>query len=244
MPDPRPTLEQRLVHDEARLARDEALIEAEAAEIQESRIVSWMSIALTVVLGIAVAALVISVVALKRDVGLLSQTAPASSVGTSALQNGSVSADKLAGGAVTRGALAAGAVGSAQLAPGAVDSRHVAANALTGADIRERSLSAVPTARDAVALGGLRASAYLSQPFAVSSATATDERRTKGPVSARCPAGSRVLSGGAAIEGTTRHAALVSNTPEGEDGWSATGHVAADLPWRLVVTAICAAGGH
>ena len=80
MSDLRPTLEQRLVHDEARLTRDEALLEAEEAEIQASRIIAWSGVVLAVVVAIAVADLVVSIVALRQDVSSLSQTAPEGSV--------------------------------------------------------------------------------------------------------------------------------------------------------------------
>ena len=47
------------------------------------------------------------------------------------------------------------------------------------------------------------------------------------------------------IEGAASGAALVSNTPDGDAGWTATARVARRTPpdWRLVVTAICAVGG-
>ena len=62
---------------------------------------------------------------------------------------------------------------------------------------------------------------------------------------ARCPAGTRVISGGAAIRGAVSGAALVTNAPDGGTGWAATARVARnDRPaWRLVVTAVCARGG-
>jgi hypothetical protein len=166
-------------------------------------------------------------------------------VGTSALRDGSVSASKLAADAVGRSAVAPGAIGSAELAPGAVDDTHVAQDALGGADIRERTLSRVPSASDAVRLGGVRAGAYLWSPFEVSATSVTDTAEIKGPLIARCPAGARVLSGGAAIEGAARGAAIVRSLPDGRDGWTATARVArGDEPsWRLVVTAICSAGG-
>jgi len=246
MGDPtRLSLEQRLVQDEARLTRDEARLEREESEVRESRIVAWLGVGLALASAIAVAALVVGLIALRGDVGSIRRAAPAESVSTAALRDGSVTAAKLAPEAVRREAVTAGAIASAQLAPGAVTGAQVAPNSLTGADVRERSLSLVPQARDAQRLGGIRAGAFLSQPFEVSVTSLTDVRSIKGPVSARCPAGSRVLSGGASIDGVVTGASLVSNAPEGAQGWTATARVVRrPAPaWRLVVTAICTVGG-
>jgi hypothetical protein len=155
---------------------------------------------------------------------------------------------------VTRDDIASGAIGTAEIAPGQVTGAHVARNALTGADIRERSLQTVPSAREAreartavnaTRLGGLPARVYLSQVADVQAATVTDARPVKGPLTARCPAGSRVISGGAAIRGAAAGAALVANEPDDGTGWTATARVVRrERPaWRLVVTAVCAAGG-
>jgi hypothetical protein len=54
-----------------------------------------------------------------------------------------------------------------------------------------------------------------------------------------------VISGGAAIRGVAAGGALVVNEPDDGTGWTATARVASRdaRAWRLVVTAICAAGG-
>lgn len=243
---PRTTLEQRLVQDEARLARDEARIEAEEAEVKETGIVAWFGLVLAVAAAIAVTALVLSVIALRDDVGSLSsRSAPANSVGTDALQDASVTADKLAPGAVTAQAIANGAVHTQALALDAVTGAQVAANTLTGEDVRERTLGRVPAARDAQRLGGAPAGVYATRWFVVTGTSATDAQRVKGPVVARCPAGARVIAGGGAIAGAAAGAALTRSAPEGEDAWAVTARVAqSTVPrWRLDVTAVCAATG-
>jgi hypothetical protein len=241
----RPTLEQRLITDEVRLERDEARLDVDEAEIKESRIVAWMGVLLAFVLLIAVIALVLSVLALREDVGVLSRSAPDGSVDTASVQNGAITADKLAPGAIGEAAIAAGSVGAEQLARNAVSGEIVARDSLTGADIRERSLATVPAARDAARLGDVRAGLYLSQPLEITVRSPTDGTRVKGPVSASCPQGSRLLSGGAAIEGATAGAAIVASAPTADRAWTATARVArgSDARWRLVVTAICATGG-
>ncbi|HWK28951.1 MAG TPA: hypothetical protein VNS09_20485 [Solirubrobacter sp.] len=239
--DARPSLE-------ARLAADETRLEADEAEVRENRIVAWFAVAIALALVIAVTALVISVAALHDDVGTLRRSTPPDSVGTLSLRSGAVTAEKLAPGAVGRSALAREAVGPEQLAPGAVTGAAVAGNALTGADISEPSLGQVPAARtahDSARLDGHAARAFLSSVVDVRSATTTDARRSKGPLVARCPSGTRVLSGGARIRGAVKDAALVVNAPDGDTGWTATARVTTTpaRTWRLVVSAVCAAGG-
>jgi hypothetical protein len=188
---------------------------------------------------------VLGVLALRDDIGLLQRSAPAGSVDTQSLVDGSVTADKLAPAAVEQGAVADRAIGAAQLAADAVTGAGVAPNSLTGRDIVERTLTAVPAARDAAKLGDVPAHEYVSQLFDVSVSSATDASKTKGPVIASCPRGSRVVSGGAAIRGALQGAALVANGPDGNRAWSATARVARrDAPsWRLEVTVICGVGG-
>jgi hypothetical protein len=264
MPDDRQTTElaarltadeARLLADEQRLLTDEARLEADEAQTGRSRFLSYSALALASTLAIAVTALVFAVVALRQDVGTLGRDAPDASVGTEALQTGSVTTDKLGTGAVGPAAVAPGAIGPAALAAGAIDSAalapdavtgaQVAPNALTGADVAERTLGRVPTAQDAQRLGGTPAGAYVARPLAVSTTTTADTQRIKGPVVARCPAGTRVLSGGAAIHGAATGASLVRSEPDGVSAWTATARVTQSrMPrWRLEVSAVCASGG-
>lgn len=246
--------EARLASDEARLAIDEARIEAEEVEVRENRVVAWFGVALALALVIAVTAIVISLVALHDDVGTIRHAAADDSVATEALRDGSVTTAKLAGGAVTRSAVAGGAIGGGQLEAGAVTGTHVAPNSLTGADIREPTLTTVPaartartarTARDSARLGGLPSRVFLSAVVDVRAASTTDARRVKGPIVARCPTGSRVISGGASIQGAANGAAIVTSAPDDGAAWTATARVArTPAPsWRLIVSAVCAEGG-
>jgi hypothetical protein len=196
--------EARLTADELRLSRDEARLEAEEAEVKENRIVAWFGVALALVLVVAVTALVLGLIAVQDDVGSVRRAAADDSVATAALEDEAVTAEKLAVGAVTRDAVAGEAIGTQELALGAVTGAQVARNALTGTDIRENTLKEVRaaraarearearTARDATRLGGLPSRAYLSQVSDVRAMTVADARRVKGPLVARCPAGTRV----------------------------------------------------
>lgn len=243
--------EARLAADERRLAADEIRLGADEEEVRESRTVAWLGIGLVIVLSVALVALVVALMALQDDVGSIARSAPTDSVSTAAIRDAAVTTNKLEPGAVDQIAVSGGAIGSAQLARDAVSGANVAADSLTGADVRESKLSIVPAAHradsasDATQLGGLRSSAYLSQLSNVRSESVLDTHRTKGPLSAQCPSGSRVVSGGAAVEGVTSHTSILVSAPQSRSAWTATAH-ASGTPaptWRLVVTAICAAGG-
>lgn len=261
----RSMLERRLREDEARLARDEALIAADEARLLEdeqrlaederatrlARRLSAISVAVGAALVFAVAGLVIGVIALREDVNAISASAPDESVATEAIQDRAVTADKLAPGSVTVTAVAPGAISTSELAADAVTTGKVRRDSLTGADLRESTLGTVPAAReslrseDARRLGGLGPADYLSGIETVQASSPTDAGATKGPVAARCPQGTRVLSGGAAVEGLVQNVAIVRSAPDGRAAWAATANGPRDAtePWRLVVTAVCAAGG-
>ncbi len=237
-------LEARLDRDEDRIADDEARLAADEQLIRSNRFIAWIAIGLGVALVVAVTGLVIALVAVNRDVDVVAKAAPKDgSVGTAALQDRAVTADKVAD----------GAIGSRQLADNSVKAADVAHNTLTGTQIDEGALAEVPAAHrasrassaaDADKLAGLSSSAFLSHVAAQRTASATDEHATKGPLAAHCPSGQRVVGGGAAVDGAARGIAIVRSAPDGQD-WVAV--AVADrrttTPWRLVVTAICAAGG-
>jgi len=153
----------------------------------------------------------------------------------------------VANGAVIRAALVNGAVGPEQLARNAVTSAHVAPSTLTGADIRESTLATVPSARhaaEAARLDGHSSAAFVAGVQSASARTVLNVQQTKGPLIARCPAGTHVISGGAAVVGRTTGVSLISSTPDGDAAWVATARArTANRAWRLTVTAICASGG-
>jgi hypothetical protein len=265
-PPPLPTtLERRLRADEVRLARDEALIAADEARLLEdeqrlaaderdtrlARRLSATSAGLAAALVIAVAGLVIGVIALREDVDAISSSAGENSVGTGAIRDSAVTAGKLADGSVTGAAVAAGAIRGSELGANAVTTGAVRRDSLTGADVRESTLGTVPSAResqqaaDSTRLDGRLPAAYLSGVETVEASTPMDTGATKGPLAARCPDGTRVISGGAAVEGFLREVALVSSAPDGRGAWAAIANGPRDAtePWRLIVTAVCAAGG-
>jgi hypothetical protein len=260
--------EQRMTADEARLAADETRLAADEKVLRTNRLVAGIAIALGVTLAIAMAGLTISLFALNRDIETVAKAAPKDdSVTTATLRDGAVTAGKLAPASVTSVAVADGgigradvgtaAIGTSELAPGAVAAADVRRNALTGAQIDERTLRGVASAQAAVrartagtaanaqALGGTAAGSYLSKITVVRAATATSGLRVKGPIAARCPAGMTIVSGGAAVDGTSRGVAIARSAPSTGDEWVAVASTyrRPAAPWRLVVTAVCVSGG-
>src|SRR5689334_20739431 len=103
MRDDRPSadLAARLAADERRLLQDEERLELDEEQVERNRTVAYLAVALALVLGVAVTALVIAVLAVRGDVDALGhRTAPDGSVSTAALQDESVTATKLATAAV------------------------------------------------------------------------------------------------------------------------------------------------
>jgi hypothetical protein len=237
-------LEARLDRDEDRIALDEARLAADEHLLRSNRRMAWIAIGLGIALVLAVTGLVIAVIAVNRDIDVVARAAPKNdSVGTAALQANAVTADKVA----------TGAIGSRQLADNSVTRADVAHNGLTGTQIDESTLAEVPTAHrasrassaaDADKLAGAGASVYLSRLSVQHTATAMDGQTTKGPLGVHCPRGKRLVGGGAAVAGAAHGIAIVDSAPRGQD-WVATAVASARVkaPWRLEVTAICAAGG-
>jgi hypothetical protein len=257
--------EQRIAADEARLDADEARIAKDEKLLRGNRLIASIAVVLAGTLLIAAAGLTISLFALNRDIETVAKAAPKdNSVGTTAIKHSAVTADKLAPRSVTRTAVAdgaitrvhirGGAIGGAQIAAGAVKASDVRADSLTGDQIDERTLHNVASAGhatragsagNAALLAGLPPAAFLSRLRLVQTASPTSTRRVKGPVSVACPAGMRLLSGGAAVDGTSHGVALVRSGPTSGREWvaAATAYSRPTVPWRLVVTAICGAGG-
>ena len=215
-----------------RIARDEQRI---AADERKIRIDWWMALGALILAGLAITAIVLSVIALNRDIDAVAKAEPKeNSVGTSAIQIGAVTAPKLA----------AGAVGTAALGAKGVTAAKVADNSLTGAQINESTLGQVPTAANALKLGGIAPAAFVSGVKIVQAATDQTSAALKGPTVATCPSGSRVVGGGAEVQGAS-NVALIESAPSGTSAWTAiAGSQGGSTPsWKLIVYAICATGG-
>ncbi len=236
-------LEQRVIRDEIRLARDEERIAQEENWIRRN----WrLELVLAGLLALTMAALVLSIVALNRDIDEVAAAAPRDdSVGASVIRDGAVVASKIASGAVSARAVGADALTGAQIAETTLTRvPRAAIAAKAGTATRANRAASAARADDSVALGGVAASRYLNELSVVRAQTATSTLAIKGPVSATCPAGSAVIAGGASIDGAAR-VALTTSAPDGDDSWLAEAAAIGtpSAPWRIVVTAVCARGG-
>ena len=92
----------------------------------------------------------------------------------SKIADGAVTTNKIADKAVTTNKLADSAATAPKIAKEAVTTEKIANDAVTGDKVKESTLSQVPSAADAAALGGLPASEYSQRMFArVNTTTAT-----------------------------------------------------------------------
>jgi hypothetical protein len=168
-----------------------------------------------------------------------------SSVGTDQLQNDSVTSSKIANGAVTSSKIANNAVGKDQLATDAVNSSKVKDDSLTGDDIDESTLGTVPEAQDAKTLGGIPASEFLRLDIKPVEVTSPLNSTDKKSITASCPSGYKVISGGAEIVGEKGKppAALTGTATNAGNGWvgEAQEFTPTTATWAIRVIALCVA---
>ena len=223
---------------ESEIQQEERRIQADERKIHMNRVLVITALGL---LALTVTALILSIIALNRDIEAVAKATPKdNSVSTSSIQDGAVTGTKIANAAVNADKLGAKAVNGAK----------VANDSLTGVQINEASLTQVPaaakagTANNATQLGGTAAGAYIHGVKIVQTATDTTSAALKGPTVATCPSGTRVIGGGAEVTGA-RNVAIIESAPSGTSGWSAiAGLQTGSAPsWGLTVFAICAAGG-
>jgi hypothetical protein len=169
-------------------------------------------------------------------------------VGSAQIEDGAVVTPKIADEAVTKEKLATSAVGTARLedgsvtvdklAPEAVDGEHVIDNSLTGADIEESTLEGV----DAATLNG--SSSFVIEVQSTQQTSSMNANDRKGPVTATCPEGTTILSGGASIvtaSGVKLPIALTASTSNSGNGWNAEAIEIRPVTegWGLRVVALC-----
>jgi hypothetical protein len=134
----------------------------------------------------------------------------AAPIGTNRLKDGAVTTPKIAPRAVTTDTIADLAVGRGRIANNAVNGAKVEDGSLTGADIDGSTVENV----DAAQLRGQ--SDYLRNVSTVSNSSPSNATAYKGPVTANCPSGKKLVGGGAVVvmpNGSRLRIALVSSGP-------------------------------
>jgi hypothetical protein len=144
-------------------------------------------------------------------------------------------------------------VGAQQLRKGAVTNVKIRGDAVDSGKVKNRSLKAVDFAEGQLPAGaagakgdkgdkGDQGAPGVSGFEIVSSVSAFDSSETKYQ-STSCPAGKKLIGGGAAVNPSSRGAALIGSSPDGPNSrWYVTARevVATSFDWNLFVWAICA----
>jgi hypothetical protein len=135
-------------------------------------------------------------------------------------------------------------VGTAQLKNGAVTSPKIRTGAVTSSDVRNGTLRRVDFRPGQLPAGpqGPQGPPGLSAREQVSAETALTSGAPK-TVTATCPAGKKVIGGGAEVSGAGRARVTVTeNHAVGDTAWEVEAFEAVATPaaWKVIVHAICA----
>jgi hypothetical protein len=187
--------------------------------------------------------MVVALIALFVSLGGVSWAVAVNSVGTKAIKDNSVQGRDVRDDTLE----------SRDLAGETVQSRDVRDGALRGVDVNNRSLGGVDLASNTLGdreidetkldintLGGVRGKRFVRNVKRVQTATANDAVTPKAAPPARCPAGKRLLGGGARVVAPVgTPVALATNAPRGQR-WEALAYATAPTGnWQLVAYAIC-----
>jgi hypothetical protein len=198
-------------------------------------------------------ATVLAAIALSVSLGGVSYAVAAGSIDSREIRNGTVQSRDVRDGGLQGRDVANATLQGRDLANGTVQSRDVRDGALRGVDVNDRSLGGVDLAENTLGdreinepdldiqrLGGIDAGRFVKNVRRVQSQTASDAATPKSVPPARCPAGKRLLGGGArVVAGAPVPVALSVNAPNGNT-WEAAAYATAPTGnWQLVAVAIC-----
>jgi hypothetical protein len=149
--------------------------------------------------------------------------------------------------------VANGTLQGGDIANGTVQGRDIKDGVLTGADVRDRSLAGADLATNTLGdreidepqldvnrLGGIGVARYVKNVIRVETRSANDAATPKVAPPAACPAGKRLVGGGARVVAAAfSPVALSTNGPAG-GAWQAAAYATAPTgSWQLVNVAIC-----
>jgi hypothetical protein len=159
-------------------------------------------------------------------------------VETPKLADDAVTTRKLADAAVKTAKVENGAIGEQKLAADAVNGEKVVDDSLSGADVDESTLEGV----NAATLNG--SASFIIDVESVQQTSSLNANDRKGPVTATCPDGTDVVSGGASIvteSGTKLPIVLTSSTSNAGNGWNAEAIELRPVEegWGIRVIALC-----
>jgi hypothetical protein len=166
---------------------------------------------------------------------------------------GSITSRDIANNTVQSRDVRDGALKGRDIANRSLRSRDVQDGTLSGVDVRDGSLAGADLAPNALGdrevdepqldinrLGGVSVTRYVKNVVRVETRTASDAVTPKTAPPATCPAGKRLIGGGARVVAPTFvPVALAANGPNGRAWIAAAYATAAAGNWQLVNIAIC-----
>jgi hypothetical protein len=197
--------------------------------------------------------MVVALLALFIALGGVSYGVATGSIDSREIANGTVQSrdvrdDSLQGvdvenNALGGGDIAEGTVRARDIAAGAIRSREITDRSVVGRDVASNSLGDREIAEPQLEinrLGGFRSERYVRNLRRVQTATGNDPVTPKAAPPARCPAGKRLIGGGASVVAPAPvPVALTVNGPSG-NAWTAMAYATAPTGnWQLVAVAIC-----
>jgi hypothetical protein len=170
-----------------------------------------------------------------------------------AVATGSIDSREIKNGSVQSRDVRDGSLQGRDVANGSVQSREVRDGALRGVDVNDGSLGGVDLASNTLGdreidetkldigrLGGVDVKRFVRGVRRVMSGTANDPVSPKVAPPARCPAGKRLLGGGARVVAPPGTPVAVSTSAPSGDAWEAQAYATAPTAnWQLVAVAIC-----
>lgn len=170
-----------------------------------------------------------------------------------AVATGSINSREIQNGAVQSRDVRDGSLKGRDVANGTLRSRDIRDGVLSGLDVRDGSLAGADLAANAIGdreidepqldlnrLGGVSVTRFVKNVTRVETRTTNDAVTPKAAPAATCPAGKRLIGGGARVVAAAPvPVALTVNGPDGR-AWTAAAYATAPTgSWQLVNVAIC-----
>jgi hypothetical protein len=160
----------------------------------------------------------------------------AKSVTAAQIKGGAIGSAQIKAGAITGNQIQAGAVTAEQIKAGAVGEKQIKAGSITGAQIKSGSLTGTQinqTTLTAVSAANIHTVQYVSTQVGLVKESSAGTSGT-----AACPAGMKVIGGGATTS-NANYSSVFESGPSGDrNGWFAAGYTGI-AGVNMTITAIC-----
>jgi hypothetical protein len=160
----------------------------------------------------------------------------AKTVTATQIKNGAVGSAQIKAGAISSKQIQRGAVTSAQLQSGSITGTQIKSGSITGTQIKSGSLGA--TQINQTTLTGVSAANIHTVQYVSAVISLVKESSAGTPGTAACPAGMKVIGGGATTS-NANYASVFESAPSADrNGWFATGY-SGIAGVTMTITAIC-----